>query len=164
VSWAAVFGPPGGAVARADDFDRGILALHQGLLTEAIQHWSRYIKRHPDSYAAHVNRGSAYLHSGLIHRGIRDWKRARDVAPPFTYGVYTGYYVLNAEGAGKLLGFAAPLEIDPEYTCSVLSAGALLVEMGRLQDAADLYQNAKELTKNPLLKSKFEYWIETLVK
>lgn len=148
--------------SKTEDFDLGLKAARQGDFDRAVQFWSRTLQRRPKSYAAFVNRGSAYLLSGHVMKGIRDWKQAKRYSPVFAYAVYTGEFIDRAGGDRRLLNFAKPLELDPKYVASVLMMGAAYLDLGRTREASELYEISIELTRNPVLKNRFDHWKSSL--
>lgn len=161
---ALVLSMVGSAVvcSSADDFEHGLRALREGDPHRAIESWTLVIAKNPQSYAAHVNRGSAYLRVGYILKGITDWHKARDLAPVFAYATYTGDFVRQASGNTDMLNYAASLELDPEHIASVVMTGATYLDLGRTREAVELFQKSMDLTKNPLLKSRFDHWVKIL--
>jgi len=151
-----------GSGAAADDFDQGLAALFGGRYDAAIRSLTQVIRKNPKSYAAYVNRGTAYFRSGRVFKGVLDWNKARDLSPLFAYGVYTGEVIVRPPGNPDVIGFAAPVELDPEYIPSVEMTGIMLMDLGRDKIAAELYRKSMDLTKNPLLKTHLEYWAATL--
>jgi hypothetical protein len=144
------------------EVDLGLQALSEGKTDRAIELWTRAIARNPKNYAAHVNRGTAYLRTGFVLRGIIDWHRASELSPVFAYGVHTGGFVRQAAGNAAMLNYAASLELDPDYAASVVMMGAAYQDFGWNREALEMYRKSADLTKNPLLKSHFEYWVESL--
>jgi tetratricopeptide (TPR) repeat protein len=144
------------------DFDSGLQAASVGNLEGAIKYWSKEIDRNPKLYAAYINRGNAYMKRGFILRGISDWRKAHDLSPVFAYGFVSGDYIVRKSGSGPLVGFVVPLELDPDHVAAVIMMGSTYQDVGRADKASELYRNSVELTKNPLLKSRFEFWISTL--
>lgn len=148
--------------ASADEFELAFQALQEGRVNEAIESWSRVIERHPQSYAAHVNRGSAYMRAGHILKGVTDWHKARDLAPFFAYATYTGDFTRQALGNTAVLNYAVSLELEPDHVASVVMTGAVYLDLGRTKEAVELFRKSIDLTKNPLLKSHFDHWAKTL--
>jgi tetratricopeptide (TPR) repeat protein len=144
------------------DLERGLRALRSGRPEVAIELWTRAIEKNPKSYAAHVNRGSAYLSRGYVLRGIRDWYEAESLCPIFAYGVFDGDFVPEAAHNSQMLSYVASLELDPEYIPSVVMMGAAYLDLGLCDQAAELYRKSIELTKNPLLKGRLDYWLGSL--
>lgn len=139
-----------------------MLAVHSGNLQTAISYWSKYIKQHPDSYEALVNRGLAYFISGAVLKGVSDWHEARRFTPPFAYAYNSVTFLRRSPADGKLLGYVVSLELDPDFTASIIMVGSLYQEIGKARLASELFMKSKELTKNPLLKSQFEHWVKLL--
>lgn len=146
----------------ADDFEPAFQALREGRVHEAIESWSRVIARHPQSYAAYVNRGSAYMRAGHILKGVTDWHKARDLAPFFAYATYTGDFTRQASGNTAVLNYAVSLELEPDHVASVVMTGAAYLDLGRTEEAVELFRKSMDLTKNPLLKNHFDHWAKTL--
>ncbi|MBI5251621.1 MAG: tetratricopeptide repeat protein [Desulfomonile tiedjei] len=145
------------ASAASNDFEKGLAAARSGQMDLAITLWTKMIERHPKSYEAHVNRGKAYIYMGRVFKGVTDWHRARELAPVFAYGVYSGDFI-RASSDGKLLSFVAPLELDPDYLPSVFMTAVTYLDVGRTDRALELYRKSIDLTTNPLLKSYFDHW------
>ena len=145
-----------------DYVEKGLQALHQGRLDTAVAWWTQAIDRNPKSYSAYVNRGSAYMASGYVRKGISDWYKAKALSPLFAYGVFSGDFVRQASGDTATLNFATSLELDPDHVPSVCMMGITYLDLGLPKMAAELYRQSMELTKNPLLKSHFDHWAETV--
>jgi hypothetical protein len=96
-----------------------------------------------------------------VFEGVTDWHRAREFAPVFAYGVYTGDFILEASD-NPMLSFAAPLELEPEYVASVFMTAVTYLDVGRADKAAELYRKSIDLTTNPLLKSYLDHWAASL--
>lgn len=152
---------PGYGLA-GNEVERGLTAMKSGDVDRAIRLWTAAIRRNPKTYAAYVNRGSAYMRSGYVFDAIMDWHRARRLSPIFAYGVYTGGYIRQASGNSRMLNYAASLELDPDHIPSVAMTGVTYLDMGLRKKALELYKKSIDLTRNPLRKSQFEHWIQTL--
>lgn len=145
----------------ADDFDRGVAAAYSGNLELAVQHWSKMIRKNPKSYAAHVNRGHAYIRSGRVLAAILDWQKANELAPAYAYAAFTGDFI-PVSSENRLINFAAPLELDPNYLASVFMTAVTYLDVGRSDKALEIYRNSLELTANPLLKGYLDYWASSV--
>lgn len=145
-----------------DYVEKGIQAMRRGRLDTAVAWWTQAIDRNPKSYSAYVNRGSAYMGSGYVRKAISDWHKAKALSPLFAYGVFSGDFVRQASGDTSMLNFAAALELDPDHVPSVCMMGLTYLDLGLPEMAAALYRQSIELTKNPLLKSHFDHWADTL--
>jgi tetratricopeptide (TPR) repeat protein len=155
---------PSPCVHAFGEFHSGTKAARAGDLQKAIRLWSKVIRKHPKSYAAHVNRGTAYLMTGHVIKGIRDWHKAKEYGPIFAYGVYGADFIDQAPGNKKILNFAKPLELDPDYVAVVAMTGITCLDLGRTEEALKLYRRSMELTRNPLLKNHFDHWIKSIEK
>jgi tetratricopeptide (TPR) repeat protein len=155
-----VFLPSNGVAS--EDFEQGLMAARSGQLDHAVRLWSKVIRRNPKSYAAYVNRGSAHIRSGYVLKGILDWHRAREFSPAFAYAAYGGDFIGEAPGNPAMLNYAMSIELEPDYVPSVVMTGITYLDVDRSDKALELYRNAIDLTKNPLLKSFFDYWITSL--
>lgn len=144
----------------ANPFDRGMNAARDGDFQQAIHFWSRYLKTHPQSYPALVNRGSAYWLTGSVLNGVLDWHKAGKFSPPFAYAYCPGDFLLLSQE--RMLGYAMALELEPELTASVIMIGALFEDCGRRDLAVELFTKAVDLTRNPLLKGRFENAVEII--
>jgi len=145
-----------------NEIDQGLQAIRSGDVDLAIQLWTTAINTNPKSYAAHVNRGSAHIQAGFVFKGVKDWHKALKLSPVFAFGLYSGGYIRQASGNASMLNYAASLELDPDHIPSVVMMGAMYLDLGLENTALDLYRKSKDLTKNPLLKSHLEHWVETL--
>lgn len=143
-------------------FLQALDAAHAGRTAQAAEMWSKVIQRDRKSYAAHVNRGRAYLDAGYVLRAVADWHTARELAPVFSYGLYSGKYIQEATGDPSVLAFTAPLELDPDHAASVTMAGVMYTEIGEWSKAIELFRKSIDLTRNPLFKSQLEHWIKSL--
>ncbi len=161
VTSIGLFVPISASAASSTDFEKGLAAARSGQMELAVKLWSKSIQRQPKSYAAYVNRGLAYIHSGRVFEGVTDWHKARELAPVFAYGVYTGDFILEASG-NPMLSFAAPLELEPEYVASVFMTAVTYLDVGRADKASELYRKSIDLTTNPLLKSYLDHWAASL--
>ena len=148
--------------AASEDFERGLTAAWSGELDHAVRLWSRVIRKNPRSYAAYVNRGSANIRRGYVLRGILDWHKARDFSSAFAYAAYSGDFIREATGNPAMLNYAMSIELEPDYVPSVVMTGITYLDVGRTDKAVELYRNAIDLTKNPLLKSFLDHWIASL--
>jgi tetratricopeptide (TPR) repeat protein len=146
-----------------DPFSKGLEAAMDNRMDLAVKYWSEAIAKNPRSYQALVNRGSAYMQTGFVYRGILDWRKARDLAPPFVYAVFTGSFIRVTPSKKKnSLDYCVSLELDPDHMASVLMTSALFLDIGRKDMAADLFRKSIDLTRNPLLKAQLEYWCDTV--
>lgn len=143
-------------------FEEALYQANQGHLERAVDLWTRFIQRHPKSYAAYANRGTAHLWTGHVYKGIMDWHRAKDLSPLFAYAVYNARFIPDAERNSTMLNYAIPLELEPDYYPSVHMTGSLLQDLGRTDKAVIIFRKSIDLTKNPLLKSHLEYWATSL--
>lgn len=147
------------AQARAKGaFDQGLKAARTGQLDRAIKLWTKTLKKKPKCYAAYINRGTALMQSGHIMKGINDWHKAKKVEPVFAYGLCPADYIPEASSHRKLLGFAKSTELDPNYVPSVMMTGIAYSELGHKKLAANLFRMCVDLTKNPMMKSRFDHW------
>ncbi|MGB6063537.1 MAG: tetratricopeptide repeat protein [Desulfomonilaceae bacterium] len=144
------------------ELQRGLAAARSGRLDRAVSLWSAAIRKNPKCYAAYVDRGSAYLRSGYVLRGVLDWHKAQGLSPAFAYSAYYRDFITEASGDPAVLNYAMPLELDPDHVTSVLMTAVTYLDVGRADKALELYRNSVELTKNPLLKSYFDYWINSI--
>lgn len=144
-----------------NDFDYGVAAAYSGDLEPAVQHWSKMIRKNPKSYAAHVNRGHAYIRSGRVLAAILDWHKANELAPAYAYAAFTGDFI-PASSENRLINFAAPLELDPNYLTSVLMTAVTYLDVGRPDKALEIYRKSLELTANPFLKGYLDYWASSV--
>jgi tetratricopeptide (TPR) repeat protein len=152
-----------GVCAAGDNhFTKGLGAAREGNLDAAVKEWSKYIDRHPRTYIGYANRGRAYLLTGHVMKGLSDWSKAKDYAPPFAYATYNEVFITQVDSDDKLMNYVLSLELDPEYVASIISTGLIYQEVYRSDAAVQLYKKARELTKNPQLKSEFENWIEQM--
>lgn len=142
--------------------DSGPTRVDKPNIERAIESWTRVIRRNPRSYEAYVNRGSAQFLRGYVLGGIVDWHYANELAPVFAYAFYTGDFITQAAGRGRLLHYALSTELDPDRIASVVMAGAMYLDLGQKEKAAELFRKSADLTKNPLLKSELEYWVHLI--
>lgn len=91
-----------------------------------------------------------------------DWHRASELSPAFAYAVYTGDFVGQSSGRGRLLNYVVSIELDPDRIVSVLMMGMMYLDLGQSEKVAELYRKSANLTKNPLLKSELDYWANML--
>jgi tetratricopeptide (TPR) repeat protein len=143
-------------------FDLGLEAAYAGDMEAAARHWTKEIRTYGGSYAAYANRGTALLRSGHVLQGIRDWYRAKPLAPNFAYGLCSGDFIRQAPRNRRNLNFVRPLELDPEYVASVSMMGITFLDLGMKKHALELYRKSLELTRNPMLKSRFDHWIKSI--
>lgn|GEM_PF-798040 len=162
LSATCVIGIARSIAAPPEEVEKGIAEARSGRLDAAIGTWTKVIKKRPKCYAAHVNRGAAYMLTGHVLRGVMDWNRARSLSPMFAYGVYFCDFITEAPRNKDVLNFAASLELDPDHVASVFMMGATFLDVGRKDQAAQLFRNSVDLTKNPLLKNDFEYWAASI--
>lgn len=146
---------------QANLFEMGMKAAHQGDLEKATELWSKVIDNDPNSYAARVNRGVANIRRGFVIKGIDDWRRAIDLAPVFAFQTDCGEYLQGFKGKGNV-DFVRSLEIDPDHVASVVMTGALCLDLGKQEEAKNLFIKSIELTKNPLLKNRLDHWAKSL--
>jgi tetratricopeptide (TPR) repeat protein len=143
-------------------YDEGLTRADAVKTERAVESWTRVIRRNPRSYEAYVNRGSAYFLRGHVFRGVMDWNRASELAPVFAYALFTGEFITQSAGRGRLLNYAVSIELDPDRIASVLMIGAMYLDIGQDAKAAELFRKSANLTKNPLLKSELDYWVHLL--
>jgi tetratricopeptide (TPR) repeat protein len=151
-----------GEALALDPFSEGVAAANRGEFERAIALFTKAIQREPSFYAAYANRGSVLFKSGHILRGVLDWHRARELAPPFAYAVFTGYLLQHSSSKNALLNYVLPTELDPDFLASVTMAAAAYQDFGRPESAVTLLKKSVDLTRNPLWKSYFEYWAKSL--
>jgi len=145
-----------------DHFSEGVAAANRGHFEKATELFSRAIQKNPYFYAAYANRGSVLIRSGHILKGIEDWHRARELAPPFAYAIFTGALLQHSPRKNRLLNFVLTTELDPELLPSITMTGAAYTDLGHAKSAAVLFRKSIDLTRNPLWKSYFEYWAKSL--
>jgi tetratricopeptide (TPR) repeat protein len=162
LSATCVIGIAHSIAAPPEEVERGIAEARSGRFDAAIGTWTKVIKKRPKCYAAHVNRGSAYMLTGHVFRGVMDWNRARSLSPMYAYGVYFSDFITETPKNKDVLNFAASLELDPNHVASVFMMAATFLDLGRKDQAAQLFRNSVDLTKNPLLKNDFEYWATSI--
>lgn len=161
VMWVGGVASP--AIGHASElFQEALYHANEGRLDQAIDLWTRFIRRHPKSYAAYANRGTAYLWTGHVYKGIMDWDRARELSPLFAYAVYNARFIPEAEHNSTMLNYTISLELEPDYYPSVHMTASLLLDLGRPDKAANMFRKSIDLTKNPLLKSHLEHWADAL--
>ncbi len=151
----------GEALAR-DLFSQGVAAANRGDFERATKLFTQAVQREPSFYAAYANRGSVLIKSGHILQGVLDWHRARELAPPFAYAVFTGYLVQHSSSKNTMLNCVVPPELDPDFLASVIMTAAVYQDLGRPESAVILFKKSVDLTRNPLWKSYFEYWAKSL--
>jgi tetratricopeptide (TPR) repeat protein len=149
-------------VDASQEFREGMDAARAGRLDVAIEKWTRAIERNPQSYPARANRGTAYMLSGHVLRAVQDWHEAKKLAPVFAYSVYGGLFIPEVSRNAAMLNYAMPIELEPDYFPSVCMAGSMYLDFGETQKALELFNKSIDLTRNPLLKSYLEYWVESL--
>jgi tetratricopeptide (TPR) repeat protein len=143
-------------------FQEALYHANEGRLDHAIDLWTRFIQRHPNSYAAYANRGAAHLWTGHVYKGILDWHTAKELSPLFAYALYSGRFLPEVTQNSAMLNYAMSLELEPDYFPSVLMTGSLFLDVGKRDKAIAMFRKSVDLTKNPLLKGHFEHWVESL--
>lgn len=146
----------------AGELESATMAIREGQLERAIKILDLFIRKNPKSYAAHVNRGSALFYSGYVFRGVNDWYKAKNLAPLFAYGVFTGEVVWQSSPRGDYIDFVASIELYPDHVATVNMLGATFLDFGMTEKALDLFRKSAELTANPLFKTDLEWWSYTL--
>ncbi len=154
--------PHSGASASSTEFEMASNAIREGRLDNAIKLLDSYIARNPRSYAAHINRGSALFYSGYVFRAVSDWHKAKNLAPLFAYGVFTGEIVWQSAPRGRYLDYVASIELYPDHVATVNMLGVTFLDFGMTDKALELYRKSSELTSNPLFKTDLEWWVYTL--
>jgi tetratricopeptide (TPR) repeat protein len=144
------------------EFEMATAAISEGRLEQAVKLLDSYIRKNPKSYAAYVNRGSALFYMGYVFRGVNDWHKAKNLAPLFAYGVYTGEIVWQSYPRGNFLDYVASIELYPDHVATVNMLGATYLDFGMNEKALDLFKKSSELTANPLFKTDLEWWSYTL--
>ncbi len=145
-----------------DHFSEGVAAANRGDFAKAAELFTMAIKKEPSFYAAYANRGSVLIKSGHILRGIEDWHKARDLAPPFGFALFTGDILQRTTGTNDILNFVLQTELDPDFIPSVVMTGAAYTDLGHVKSAVVLFRKSMDLTRNPLWKVYFEYWAKSL--
>ncbi len=143
-------------------FQEALYQANEGRLDHAIDLWSKFLRRHPKSYAAYANRGAAYFWVGHVYKGVMDWHKAKELSPLFAYALYNGRFLPEVPRNSTMLNYAMSLELEPDYFPSVYMTGSLFLDLGRTDRAIAIFRKSVDLTKNPLLKNHFEHWIESL--
>lgn len=144
------------------EFEAATSAIREGRLDHAVKLLDSFILKNPRSYAAHVNRGSALFYSGHVSRAVNDWHKARNLAPLFAYGVFTGEIVWRSDPRGNYLDYVASIELYPDHVATVCMLGATYLDFGMTHKALDLFRKSSELTANPLFKADLEWWSYSL--
>lgn len=162
MSVAVTLAPATVTAAPASEFDLATGELRDGRLEQAVRLLDSFILKNPKSYPAHINRGSALFYMGFVYRGITDWHKARDLAPLFAFGVFTGEIVWLSEPRGPYLDFVASIELYPDHVASIGMMGATYMDLRLTEKALDLYRKSADLTSNPLFKADLEWWSYTL--
>jgi len=102
------------------------------------------------------------MSSGLVYHAILDWHRARELSPLLAYAVAIEDFLAEEAGNTALLNYTKIIELDPDYVASVVMTGSLYLDLGQNSRAVNLFRKSVDLTRNPLLKTHFEYWIESV--
>ncbi len=150
------------SAAATSEFDMASDRIKEGRLEDAVRLLDSFLVKKPKSYAAHINRGSALFYQGYVYRGVVDWHKARDLAPLFALGSFTGEIVWFDEPRGPYLNYVASIEMYPDHAATVNMLGATYLDLGLVEKALDLYRKSADLTSNPLFKADLEWWSYTL--
>ncbi len=71
------------ATRASELFQEALYHANEGRLDHAIDLWSKFIQRHPKSYAAYANRGAAYLWAGHVYQGSHGLAQGQGAFTPF---------------------------------------------------------------------------------
>jgi Tfp pilus assembly protein PilF len=127
-------------------FNQGLLHYQQGLLTSAEEDFRAVLNRSGDDVEARYYLGLTLLSRGRADEALAELDRVLSADPQ-----YTPARAARAASLIRLKRYSdaepelTALERDPEYRASALSLrGQMLYDQGRYQDAAAMFQRARE--------------------
>ncbi|HWJ06424.1 MAG TPA: tetratricopeptide repeat protein, partial [Steroidobacteraceae bacterium] len=121
--------------------DLGVVLEREGLPEEALAAFRKAVKLDPASASAHFNLGSSLVRSRKFAEAERHLRRAVDKDP--NAQTYTGLaIVLSQMGRSDeaIANLKSAIEADPTHATAYDQLGTILVEQGKLEDAATTYQ------------------------
>ena len=144
-------------------FKKAQLLASEGKYEQAVQLYSRILKKDPKHYAALVNRG--VLLERLPVKDVQeraknrkmaeqDYLRALDINPkqPETYNNLGALYVDEKHNLDAIYYFTQAIQINPHYFTALMNRGIANYNLGRTMAALDDFNKAGQIRKDdPLL-------------
>ena len=131
-------------------FSKGIYAAEKENYQKAIEYYSLFIKKYPNSSSAYNNRGEAKRKSGDYKGAIQDFNKAIEINPK-----EVTYYVCRGIAKGQLGDYSGSaqdlnkaIEIKPDNAYAFYNRGYLKSQLEDFSGAIQDYSKAIELNPN----------------
>jgi tetratricopeptide (TPR) repeat protein len=134
--------------------NRGVALRDLGRPEEALESYGRVLKLRPDHVFAHNNRGVALMDLGRPAEALTAFERALELKPDYADAWNNRGKALceitdPVEGHGRaadaLASFERALSLNPGQAEALDNKGVLLVELGRAEEAAAVFEQAIRL-------------------
>ena len=125
--------------------DLGFVLERQGLSDEAAEQYREALALDPASASAHFNLGASLARDGELEEAERHFRAALKVNP--SAQTYTGLGIVlgqQGESDDAIAHLRRAVDADPSYMAAYEPLGEMLVERGRLEEAA---ANYRQLTR-----------------
>lgn len=122
--------------------DLGVVLEREGLSEEAVVAFRKAVKLDPASASAHFNLGSSLVRSGKFAEAERHLRRAVDKDP--NAQTYTGLGIVlwqMGRADEAIANLKSAIEANPAHAPAYDQLGTILVEQGKLEDAAITYHD-----------------------
>jgi tetratricopeptide (TPR) repeat protein len=121
--------------------DLGFVLDRQGLADEAAELYRKSLELDPDSASAHYNLATSLARRGEFAEAERHFRAALEVnpsAPAYTALAFVVWQQGRVDEASARLHDA--IEVDPKYPAAYDRLGTILIEQGKLEEAAANYR------------------------
>ena len=128
-------------------FCRGVEALQQGELDQAIQDFTQAIEHKPDLAEAYHNRGTVYADQGKLDLAIRDYDQAIEINPKLDKVYYNrgNAYISKDKLDHAIQDYNKAIELKKDYAKAYNNRGLAYFNKGDLDQAIQDYNKAIEL-------------------
>ncbi|HEY8507469.1 MAG TPA: tetratricopeptide repeat protein, partial [Steroidobacteraceae bacterium] len=133
----------------------GLLCFHRGEPEKGIEHLRECLRLAPRHPQAWNTLGSMLMSIGAAEEARHAYRRATEAGPDFGEAWYNLAICLRNGGDvdGAIACFRTGIARQPEYTRSCEALGSLLYELGRHEEAAQLYRDwAARDPANPIAR------------
>jgi tetratricopeptide (TPR) repeat protein len=127
--------------------DMGVTLTAQGRLDEAIEHFQKALKIHPNNPECHNNFGVALRRKGRVDEAIVHFQKALEIRPDYPECHNNLGVALRRKGQvdEAIVHFQKALEIRPDQAEFHNGLGITLVQKGQVDEAIAHYQKAIQL-------------------
>ena len=122
-------------------------ARHARIFQDDASLWLATLEKNPKAWVAHYNLGSSYLRNARTIEGISHLRAAVALKPDYAHALTNLGTALSREGddTGALQAFTSALRYDNTIVQAHAGLGAVLLHMGRMDEAAGPLERAIQL-------------------